>query len=125
MFAVVSRVFCFDAAHKIECFGQGHKCGRLHGHTWEVEIFVAGVVSPETGIVIDYYEIDRAWARVFDEIDHCYLNEVPGLELPSTENIAVWIWTKMYAPLSSEHRKLSKISIREGKADRCEFFGAT
>lgn len=124
MFATVCKTFYFDAAHKIDCFGQGHKCGHLHGHTWEVEISVAGSVSKETGIVIDYYAIMAAWATLHDQIDHKYLNEVEGLEIPTTENIAAWLWVRLEPWLTGSHYRLSRLSIREGKGDRCEFFGA-
>jgi 6-pyruvoyltetrahydropterin/6-carboxytetrahydropterin synthase len=122
-FGTVSRIFHFDAAHKIECFGQGHKCARLHGHTWRVVLFISGVVNPETGIVLDYYDIDAAWKVVFEEIDHRFLNEVEAIGIPSTENIAAYLWSKLVEPLTGKYYQLSKIALYEGATDCFEFFG--
>jgi queuosine biosynthesis protein QueD len=126
MFATVTKEFIFDAAHKITQFGEGHKCARLHGHTWRVLITVAGAVDPLTGVVIDYYELKKAWEEIHKVIDHNYLTEIPGLEIPTTENIASWIWQRLIGPLSSPEKKwqLSRIVIHEGHANMCEFFGA-
>ena len=124
MFAEVSKTFIFDAAHKIECFGQGHKCGRLHGHTWTVEVYVAGAVFKETGIVIDYYDIMEAWAPINAALDHNFLNDIPGLEIPSTENIARFIWLALEPRLTSTTYKLVRLVIQEGASDKCVFYGA-
>lgn len=123
MKGTVSRTYYFDAAHKIECFGQGHKCGRLHGHTWRVEIFVEGQIIEKTGIVLDYYEIDKAWKPVFKALDHTYLNDVPDLGIPSTENIASYIWWRLHTVLLSDTYHLSKLVIREGATDSFTFEG--
>lgn len=127
MFATVNRTFYFDAAHLVPCFGQGHKCGRLHGHTWRVTITIAGKVHEVDGIVVDYYNIDKVWKdEIYDVIDHTYLNEIPGLEMPTTEHIAAWMWRRLIGPLTSPEKtyQMSKITIQEGQSDACEFFGA-
>lgn len=126
MFCTVSKTFTFDASHRIRSFGKDHKCARMHGHTWKVKVTVAGAVNPETGIVIDYYDIMEAWKPVLEALDHRHLNDVEGLEIPSTENIAAFIWRKMEGPLTSKDKtyKLSRLEIFEGETDSCEFFGA-
>jgi 6-pyruvoyltetrahydropterin/6-carboxytetrahydropterin synthase len=115
----LSRVYFLDSAHLVPCLGQGHICGRLHGHTWKIEVHVAGEVDPATRILIDYYDIDQAWAPIHEALDHRYLNEVPGLEHPTTEEIARWIWERLKPALPL----LSRLVIFEGMRDRCEYRG--
>ena len=124
MRATVSREFVFDAAHNISIFGADHKCARLHGHTWTVEVSVSGEVNPETGILLDYYDIIAAWSPINEALDHRYLNEVEGLGVPSTENICKWIWTKLEGPLTGPSHKLSRLTIQEGYSDTCIFEGS-
>lgn len=116
----LSKTFHFDAAHLVPCFASnGHKCGRLHGHTWRVEIHVEGPVDPATRIVIDYYDIEAAWAPIYEAVDHRYLNEIPGLEHPTTEEIARWVWVRLKPALPL----LSALVFFEGLTDRCEYRG--
>jgi 6-pyruvoyltetrahydropterin/6-carboxytetrahydropterin synthase len=116
----LSETFTFDAAHYVPCFaGIGHKCGRLHGHTWRVEIHVEGEVNPETAILVDYYDLHAAWAPIGEALDHRYLNEVEGLEKPTTEVIAAWIWERLKPSLPL----LSKLVLYEGATARCEYRG--
>lgn len=126
MIAFITKIFTFDAAHQISTFPDWHRCRRLHGHSWKVNITVSGVVSPETGIVLDYHDISEAWKPVYDMLDHRYLNEIAGLELPTTENLARWIWLRMEPALTSPNNtyKLSKVVIQEGDGGFCEFLGA-
>ena len=126
MYATVSKSFDFDAAHQLLVFGEGHKCARLHGHTWQVEVTVAGAVNPLTGVVLDFYHIQNAWKPLHELLDHRYLNEIEGLEIPSIENLAGWIWTRLLPSLSSPTKTymMSKLLLREGFGGSCEFFGA-
>src|SRR5450432_1826420 len=84
--------FTFEAAHRLPNVPEGHKCARLHGHSFRVEIHVSGNVDPYTGWVMDFSDIKLAFAPIRERLDHYYLNEIPGLENPTSENIARWIW---------------------------------
>lgn len=126
MFAEVTACFVFDAAHRIPTFDAGHKCHRLHGHTWRVEVTVAGSVNPETGVVVDYADIKAAWRAIHEIIDHRYLNEVEGLSVPTTENISAWIWARLIGPLTSPVKswQLVRLKIAEGADNFSTFYGA-
>ena len=90
----VSTEVSFEAAHHLPKMPDGHKCKRLHGHNWRVVITCAGPVD-DRGMVVDYYEIEQAWKPLFDILDHRLLNEIPGLENPTTEVLAAWIFNKL------------------------------
>lgn len=109
--------YVFDAAHVLPCMGQGHKCGRLHGHTWEVRLTVRVPVDPETGVGIDYYDLDEAWKPIDEALDHRFLNDV--MPMPTTENIAAWIWQKFKAQVPSLHA----LEIKEGNRNWCVYRG--
>jgi queuosine biosynthesis protein QueD len=114
------KEFTFDAAHKVACFANnGHKCGRLHGHSYKVGIEVDGEPDKNTGIIIDFFEIEKVWKPLFDLLDHNYLNDVPGLETPTAENIARWIFDSLKPSLSI----LSCVYLKEGYTDRVECRG--
>ena len=91
---IVSKDFTFDAAHVLPHVPEGHKCRNLHGHTYRVRLFVKGPVN-EIGWVVDFADIKAAWKPVEKMLDHQYLNDVEGLENPTAEYIAIWIWDKM------------------------------
>src|SRR6202451_3189758 len=84
--------FKFEAAHRLPKVPPGHKCARLHGHSFKVELTVAGPVNPETGWFIDFGDLLDLWKPLHDTPDHNYLNDVPGLENPTSEVLAKWIW---------------------------------
>lgn len=90
LIATIAKRFTFDAAHRLEHLPADHKCNRLHGHTYTVELEITGPVGTD-GFVIDYQVLADAWAPLHELLDHRYLNEVQGLEVPSTERLAVWI----------------------------------
>jgi 6-pyruvoyltetrahydropterin/6-carboxytetrahydropterin synthase len=104
----VFREFTFEAAHRLPHVPAGHKCGRLHGHSYRVEVHVAGEVDPVTGMVIDFAEIKAAFRPLADRLDHYYLNEVEGLANPTSENLARWIWDRLARSLP-----LSRVVVRE------------
>jgi 6-pyruvoyltetrahydropterin/6-carboxytetrahydropterin synthase len=90
------KEFTFEAAHRLPHVAPDHKCARLHGHSYRITIHIAGEVDPETGMVIDFADIKAAFKPIRDEhLDHHYLNEVQGLENPTSENLAHWIWDKL------------------------------
>jgi 6-pyruvoyltetrahydropterin/6-carboxytetrahydropterin synthase len=88
----LTRDFTFEAAHLLPRVPEGHKCLRLHGHSFRVEITVEGDVDPSTGWFLDYGVIRDAAEPLRKQLDHYYLNEIAGLENPTSENLAVWIW---------------------------------
>lgn len=105
----VTKKFTFEAAHRLLNVPTGHKCGRLHGHSFCVEVSVSGPVGERSGMVVDFGDISAAWRPVCDVLDHCYLNDVPGLDNPTSENIARWIWDRLVSSLPG----LCEIVVRE------------
>lgn len=95
----------FAAAHLLPRMPEEHKCRRLHGHTWRVRLEVTGPVA-SNGFVVDYAAVRANWQSLHDELDHRYMNEIPGLENPTTENLGAWILRRMPS--------LSAVEIREG-----------
>jgi queuosine biosynthesis protein QueD len=89
------KEFRFEAAHMLPRVPDGHKCGRLHGHSFQVTVFVEGPVNEKTGMVIDFADIKAAWKPLEEILDHNFLNEIPGLQNPTSENIARWIWSRL------------------------------
>lgn len=92
--------FTFEAAHRLPNVPEGHKCGRLHGHSFHVALHVEGPVAADMGWVIDFADIKTAFRPIRDQLDHLYLNEIEGLENPTSENLAKWIWDNVKSELS-------------------------
>lgn len=111
--------FRFEAAHRLPRVPQGHKCERLHGHSFKIELAVEGPVNPETGWFIDYGDLWDAWRPLNDKLDHNYLNEIEGLENPTSENLARWIWDHLHPVIPS----LTQVTIFETCDARCEYRG--
>jgi 6-pyruvoyltetrahydropterin/6-carboxytetrahydropterin synthase len=111
--------FRFEAAHLLPRVPVGHKCARLHGHSFKVELAVAGGVDPNTGWFIDFGELYDAWKPLYDMLDHHYLNEVEGLENPTSEVLAKWLWDKLKPKLPS----LDQVTVFETCDARCEYRG--
>jgi 6-pyruvoyltetrahydropterin/6-carboxytetrahydropterin synthase len=109
----------FEAAHRLPRVPEGHKCARLHGHSFRLEIAVVGPVDPVTGWFVDYAVIDDAWAPLHEQLDHRYLNEVVGLENPTSENLARWVWERLQPVLPM----LARITVFETCDCRCEYEG--
>ena len=89
------KTFQFEAAHLLPRLPKSHKCRRLHGHSFKVDIVVAGECDPKLGWLMDYADITAAFKPIWEKLDHRYLNEMPGLENPTSEDIAVWIWKRL------------------------------
>ncbi len=115
----IFKVFHIEAAHRLPNLPAGHKCSRLHGHSFRVEIHVAGEVRPPTGWIMDFAELKENFQPVFEALDHRYLNEVPGLENPTSENLARWIWQHLGPMLPS----LCKVVIAETCTAGCVYRG--
>jgi 6-pyruvoyltetrahydropterin/6-carboxytetrahydropterin synthase len=115
----IFRVFHIEAAHRLPNVPVDHKCARLHGHSFRIEVHVAGEVGPDSGWVQDFADIRAAFEPVNEQLDHHYLNDVPGLENPTSENLAVWIWNQLLPDLPM----LSKIVVQETCTCGCSYEG--
>ena len=115
----VYKEFQMECAHLLPKVPPGHKCGRLHGHSYRIQIYVQGTVTEETGWIVDFAEIKRAFQPLYDQLDHWYLNEVKGLENPTSENLARWIWKRLKPVLPI----LSKIIVSETCTTGCIYQG--
>ena len=113
---ILNKLFRFEAAHRLP-FHAG-VCKRLHGHSFVVEVTIAGKVGEESGWVIDYGEIKAATAPVREALDHRYLNEIPGLENPTSEHLAIWIWREISPSLPS----LRKVRVQETCNNACTYW---
>lgn len=111
--------FRFEAAHYLPNLPEAHKCRRTHGHSFRGEIAVRGPVDPEIGWVIDFADLKRAIQPVVDRLDHYLLNEVEGLQNPTSELLAVWIWEKLAPQLPG----LARVTIEETCTSRCHYYG--
>jgi 6-pyruvoyltetrahydropterin/6-carboxytetrahydropterin synthase len=114
----IFKEFTFEAAHRLPCVPMDHKCSRLHGHSYRVEVHIAGSVHPDHGWVTDFADIKDAFTQVYDQLDHRYLNEVDGLENPTSENVARWIWLRL-----EESLPLSRVVVRETCTSGCIYEG--
>lgn len=113
------KSFTFEAAHLLPGFPAGHKCRRLHGHSFRVEVIVEGDVDPQRGYLLDYGEIKAACQPLQVELDHHYLNEIEGLENPTSEMIAFWVWKRLKPVLPL----LAEVIVHETCTSRCEYRG--
>lgn len=113
------REFVFEAAHCLPNAPAGHKCARLHGHSFRIELICEGPVDSNTGWLVDFADIKRAFQPLYDRLDHRYLNEVEGLENPTAENIARWIWDRLRPGLGV----LAQVNVAETCSARCEYRG--
>ena len=115
----IYKEFHFEAAHRLPNVPDGHKCARLHGHSFHVRLTVSGEATEPSGWVMDFADIKSHFQGVHDQLDHHYLNEIAGLENPTSENIARWIWQKL-KPLIPQ---LSAVEIRETCTSGCIYRG--
>jgi 6-pyruvoyltetrahydropterin/6-carboxytetrahydropterin synthase len=114
------KEFTFEAAHRLPSVPEGHKCHRLHGHSYRVQVHVEGEVDPSTGMVIDFGDISAVVKPLInDQLDHYYLNDIEGLENPTSENLARWLWARIKPVLPH----LSVVQVRETCTSGCIFRG--
>ncbi len=113
------KSFQFEAAHLLPRLPRSHKCRRLHGHSFKVEIVVAGQCDPNLGWLMDYADISRAFKPIHDRLDHTFLNDLPGLLNPTSENIAAWIWKRLKPKLPL----LTEVVVAETCTARCVYRG--
>lgn len=115
----IFKEFTFEAAHDLPNTPDGHKCRRLHGHSFRVRLAVEGPVDEHTGWVMDFAEIKAAFHPIWERLDHHYLNDVPGLENPTSEVIAKWIWAELKPALP----QLSEVKLWETCTAGCTYRG--
>ncbi len=115
----IFKEFRFEAAHRLPNVPQGHKCHRLHGHSFRVAVHVKGPLHPELGWVRDFADITEAFAPLHKVLDHHYLNEVPGLENPTSEVLARWVWERLKPVLPDLHR----VQVFETCTSGCSYEG--
>lgn len=113
-------MFTFEAAHRLPNVPAGHKCARLHGHSFAVEVHVSGELDPELGWVLDFADLKAAWAPLDQALDHYYLNDIAGLANPTSENLAAWIWDRLEIPAPAE---LAAVVVRETCTSACVYRG--
>jgi len=105
----ITQAFHFEAAHRLPNVPEGHRCANLHGHSYRIELTLEGPVDPHTGFVIDFFDIEAAFGPLLNTLDHHYLNDIAGLDNPTAELIAVWIWERVKPSL----QQLVKVIVYE------------
>ena len=115
----IYKEFNIEAAHRLPNVPEGHKCARLHGHSFMVSIYVEGPIGDTTGWVMDFGDIKRAFKPIYNQLDHHYLNDIDGLENPTSENLAKWIWQRLKPDLPL----LSAVKIKETCTSGCIYRG--
>jgi 6-pyruvoyltetrahydropterin/6-carboxytetrahydropterin synthase len=115
----IVQAFTFEAAHSLPNVPEGHRCRNVHGHSYRVELCMDGRVDPHTGFVIDFFDVETAFASVLNTLDHHYLNEIAGLENPTAENIAIWLWEATRPKLT----QLSSVKVFETANCWAEYTG--
>jgi 6-pyruvoyltetrahydropterin/6-carboxytetrahydropterin synthase len=113
------KEFAFEAAHRLPHVPPGHKCARLHGHSFRVEVHVEGTLTEPEGWVMDFGDLKAAWKPLDEALDHRYLNDIPGLENPTSEVLARWIWERLSPALPG----LTEIVVRETCTSGCRYRG--
>ncbi len=117
----IFKEFRIEAAHHLPNVPEDHKCRRLHGHSFRISVHVEGPVGASTGWVRDFAEISAAVEPLVEQLDHRYLNEVPGLENPTSEHLAEWVWDRLLPALP----ELSRVVVHETCTSGCEYRGST
>jgi 6-pyruvoyltetrahydropterin/6-carboxytetrahydropterin synthase len=115
----IYKTFRIEAAHKLPNTPPGHKCGRLHGHSFDISVHVEGPVGEQTGWVQDFADIKQAFAPIDAQLDHNYLNDIEGLENPTSENLAIWVWQRLKPALAN----LSQVAVKETCTAGCIYRG--
>lgn len=115
----IFKEFQIESAHSLPNVPDGHKCGRIHGHSFRLAIHITGPVGETTGWVMDFADIKEIFAPLYDQLDHRYLNEIEGLENPTSENMARWIWSRLKPDLPL----LSKVVVHETCTSGCSYAG--
>lgn len=115
----IFKTFRLEAAHRLPNVPAGHKCARLHGHSFAVELQVSGPLGEDSGWVMDFAELKQAFQPLYERLDHHYLNDIEGLENPTSERLAVWIWERLKPALP----RLSAVTVHETCTSGCRYTG--
>jgi 6-pyruvoyltetrahydropterin/6-carboxytetrahydropterin synthase len=115
----ISKTFNIEAAHRLPHVPKGHKCERLHGHSFRITLHVTGEVDAQLGWIVDFAELTRAFAPLHELLDHRYLNEVPGLENPTSENLARFVLERVQFGGQFGAPRLAAVSVEETCSSRC------
>lgn len=115
----IYKEFTFEAAHLLPHVPKGHKCGRLHGHSFYVRLYIEGDIDPHTGWIMDFAELKQHFQPIYEQLDHNYLNDIPGLENPTSEVLAQWLWAQLKPTLP----QLSQVHIKETCTSGCIYRG--
>ena len=115
----IFKQFRFEAAHRLDHLPEGHKCRRLHGHSYLVKICVEGKINPATGFVMDFADIKAVCKPLIEQLDHSYLNDIEGLSISTAENLSIWIWQRVQPALPG----LSRVEVWESPTSGCIYRG--
>jgi 6-pyruvoyltetrahydropterin/6-carboxytetrahydropterin synthase len=115
----IFKTFTLECAHRLPNVPAGHKCARVHGHSFKVDLHVRGPVDARLGWVMDFADIKTAFEPLYQQLDHHYLNEVSGLDNPTSENLARWIWTRLKPALPL----LVRVVVHETCTSGCTYEG--
>jgi 6-pyruvoyltetrahydropterin/6-carboxytetrahydropterin synthase len=111
----IYKEFTFEAAHFLPSAPQDHPNARVHGHSFRVRVTLDGDPDPETGLVMHLEDVETAIEDTREALDHRFLNEVEGLEAPTLERIAVWLWDRLHNRLPGlAEIEVARDSCREG-----------
>jgi 6-pyruvoyltetrahydropterin/6-carboxytetrahydropterin synthase len=116
---LIHKTFHVEAAHRLPHVPPGHKCARVHGHSFRIEIHVEGAVHAHTGWVMDFADIKSAFQPLYEQLDHHYLNDIDGLDNPTSERLAIWIWERLRLALP----QLARIVVHETCTSGCTYSG--
>ena len=116
----IFKTFSIEAAHRLPNVPPGHKCARLHGHSFRVELKVSGEPGADSCWIMDFAEIKSAFQPLYDQLDHHYLNDIAGLENPTSERLAIWIWDRLKSALPL----LSEVVVHETCTSGCSYRGS-
>ncbi|KYP97175.1 6-carboxy-5,6,7,8-tetrahydropterin synthase [Sodalis-like endosymbiont of Proechinophthirus fluctus] len=119
MITTLYKNFTFESAHRLPYVPTGHKCSRLHGHSFLVRLEVTGEVDPHTGWIMDFANLKASFKPILNRLDHYYLNDIPGLENPTSEVLAQWIWQQLKPQLPL----LSAVAVKETCTAGCIYRG--
>lgn len=116
----LTKEFRFDAAHYLPNLPEGHKCKRMHGHSFRFKVHLKGQIDPHTGWLMDFAEVSKVIKPLLENfLDHYLLNEIQGLENPTSENISIWLWQRIKPQLPL----LYKITLNETCTSACVYEG--
>lgn len=115
----IFKVFTLEAAHRLPNVPEGHKCARLHGHSFKVELHLRGELGAHSGWVMDFAEVKAAFQPIHEQLDHHYLNDIEGLDNPTSERLAVWLWDRLKPALPL----LARVVVHETCTAGCIYDG--